>query len=48
MAAGTVLVSMPIPEWSPAAGAVLNAVGALLLGSNARDNNISSEDAGVK
>jgi len=41
-------MDMPDPEWLATAGKVLMAVSVFLLGKNARDRDVSSENEGVK
>ena len=40
-------MDMPDPEWLATAGKVLMAVSIFLLGKNARDRDVSSEEEGV-
>ena len=47
-AVGVYLESIPEPSYVPVIGKVLIGVGTFLVGLFARDNNISSEQAGAK
>ena len=47
-ALGTALLAVPEPEWLSKLGAGLIGLGGAIAGLSARDNNVSSEDAGAK
>lgn len=47
-AIGTYLLTVQDPAWVQMVGMVVNALGLLILGGSARDNTVTSEDAGAK
>lgn len=47
-AIGTYLATIHDPAWISTVGTILVGLSTALLGFSARDNNVSSEDAGVK
>ena len=47
-AVGAFLVTVDDPSWLKFAGTVLSSLGALLMGTQARDKNVSSERSGAK
>jgi hypothetical protein len=48
-AIGSVLtVAVGVPHWVHLAGATLNAIGIALLGATARDNEVTSKQAGLE
>lgn len=48
LAIGTPLANVTSPNWVHLLGLALTTAGGLILGASARDNNVSSEDAGLK
>lgn len=48
LAIGTPLSTVTTPNWVHLLGLSLTTAGGLLLGVSARDNNVSSEQAGIK
>ena len=48
IALGSFLQTLEDPAWISVVGATLIGVGGLLVGGTARDNGVSSEEAGVK
>ena len=48
LAIGVALAAVSEPAWIHNVGVILSSISALLLGTTARDNAVSSEEAGIK